>query len=88
MTVDLVMGALGALIGISLVLCSSTLAAYMKEGDERYREHPWNQAFEPSTGPLATDDGRVAAFRTYFVIAGAGFLGIGAALLARGLFGL
>ena len=88
MTVDLVMGALGALIGISLVVRSSQLAGYLKEGDDRYREHPWIQVFEPSGGPLATDDGRVTAFRTYFVVAGAGFLAISAALLGRALLGL
>jgi hypothetical protein len=88
MTIDLVMGALGALIGTALILRSALLAGYMKEGDDRYREHPWIQLFEPSGGPLATDDGRVAAFRTYFIVAGAGFLAVSAALLARATLGL
>jgi hypothetical protein len=88
MTVDLVMGALGALIGMALVLQSAQLASYMKEADDRYREHPWVQVFEPSTGRLATDDGRVAAFRAYFVVAGGGFLAISAALAGRALLGL
>ena len=87
MTIDLVMATLGALIGMALILGSSRLAAYTKEGDDHYREHPWVQSFEPSTGRLATDEGRVAAFRTYYVIAGVGFLGMAAALSARALLG-
>lgn len=88
MTIDLVMAAVGALIGMTLILSSSTLALYMKEGDDRYREHPWLQAFEPSAGPLTTDDGRIAAFRAYYVVAGAGFLAVAGALVARSLLGL
>ena len=88
MTIDLVMGALGALMGAALILRSAQLAGYMKEGDDRYREHPWIQVFEPTTGPLATDDGRVAAFRAYFIVAGAGFLAISAALVGRAALGL
>ena len=88
MTVDLVMAALGTLIGMALILSSSRLAAYTKEGDDRYRDNPMVQAFEPSTGRLATDEGRIAAFRTYYVIAGIGFIGMAAALSARALLGL
>ena len=88
MTIDLVMGALGTLMGLALILRSSELAQYMKEGDDRYREHPWLQAFEPTTGPLATDSGRIVAFRAYVIIAGAGFLLVSAALVARASLGL
>lgn len=88
MTVDLVMGALGELIGMALVLHSAQLASYMKEADDHYREHPWIQVFEPSGGPLATEDGRVTAFRAYFVVAGGAFLALSAALAGRALLGL
>ena len=88
MTIDLVMAALGALIGTALVLRSAQFAAYMKEADDRYREHPWIQVFEPTGGPLATDGGRITAFRAYFLLSGAGFLLVGAALAGRALVGL
>ena len=88
MTIDLVMGALGALIGAALILRSAQFAEYMKEGDDRYREHPWLQVFEPTTGPLATDNGRIVAFRAYVVVAGAGFVLISAMLVARATLGL
>jgi hypothetical protein len=83
MAVDLLMGALGALIGIGLLLRNAQLAALLKEGDDQYRHHPWLSAFEPSDGPLATDAGRVMAFRGWYIVCGAGFALIGAALVVR-----
>ena len=88
MAIDLVMGAASALIGLALLVNSTQLAALMKEGDDRYRGHPWLRAFEPSDGPLATDAGRVTAFRAWIIASGAGFLAVGAALAARGALGL
>ena len=88
MTIDLVMAALGVLMGTALVVRSAQLALHLKEGDDHYREHPWIQAFEPTQGRLATDDGRVAAFRAYFVVAGAGFILLSAMLAGRALLGL
>jgi hypothetical protein len=85
MAVDLIMGALGALIGLSLLARNEVLAAYMKEADDRYRSHPWLQAFEPTGGPLATDSGRITAFRAWMVVSGAAFLAVGLALLGRAL---
>ena len=87
MTIDLIMGALGALIGVALMARHAHLAGLMKEGDERYREHPWLQAFEPDSGRLATDSGRVEAFRAWFLVSGAAFLAMSVALLVRGAFG-
>ncbi len=84
MTIDLVMGTLGALIGAALLLRSAHLAGLMKEGDDRYRHHPWLQRFEPDAGPLATDHGRVAAFRAWILVSGAAFLAMSTALLVRG----
>jgi hypothetical protein len=83
MAIDLVMGVLGAMIGVGLLLGNANLALLLKEGDERYRDHPWLQAFEPSDGPLATDAGRVTAFRAWFVVCGAGFVVVGVALMVR-----
>lgn len=88
MTVDLAMGALGALIGIALLVRASHLAHLMREGDERYRDHPWLQVFEPDSGPLATDQGRVQAFRVWIVVSGAAFMAMSAGLLARGALGV
>jgi hypothetical protein len=84
MAVDLVMGFAGVLIGAALVLRNTQLAALMKEGDEHYRGHPWLRVFEPTGGPLATDSGRVTAFRAWILVSGAGFVAVGAALLVRG----
>jgi hypothetical protein len=84
MAIDLVMGVLGALIGVALLAGNARLADLLKEGDDQYRHHPWLQAFEPSDGPLATDAGRIAAFRGWFIVSGAGFLAVGAALMVRG----
>ncbi len=88
MTVDLVMGALGALIGTALLVRRTHLAHLLREGDERYRDHPWLQAFEPGSGPLATDQGRVEAFRVWFVVTGAAFMAMSVALLVRGALGV
>ena len=88
MVVDLVMGALAAMIGIALLVRSASLADHMREGDERWRDHPWISAFEPSDGPLATDTGRWWALRAWVLGSGAGFLAVGSGLLGRALLGL
>ena len=85
MVIDLVMGITAILIGTALYTESATLASYMKEGDEHYRGHPWLRAFEPTQGPLATDEGRVKAFRIWIGGSGAAFVAVGAALILRGL---
>ena len=83
MVIDLVMGIVAILIGTALYAQNPTLASYMKEGDDRYRGHPWLQAFEPTQGPLATDAGRILAFRIWIGGTGAAFVAVGAALLLR-----
>ena len=88
MAIDLAMGAASALIGLALLVNNAQLAALMKEGDDRYREHPWLRAFEPTDGPLATDAGRFVAFRAWIITSSAGFLAVGAALALRGALGL
>jgi hypothetical protein len=85
MLIDLVMGIVAVLIGTALFTENAALAAHMKDGDDRYRGHPWLQAFEPSRGPLATDTGRVLAFRIWIGGSGALFIAVGAALVLRGL---
>lgn len=70
MTIDLVMGAVSALIGAALLARNAQLAALIKEGS------------------LATDAGRVAAFRAWLLVSAAGFVVVGAALVARGALGL
>jgi hypothetical protein len=86
MAIDMVMGVASTLIGVALLARNVQLAALMKEGDDRYRGHPWLRAFEPSDGPLATDAGRIAAFRAWVLASAAAFVAIGAALVARGVF--
>jgi hypothetical protein len=88
MAIDLLMGLAGVLIGAGLLLRNTHLATLMKEGDEHYRGHPWLRVFEPTEGPLATESGRFVVFRGWILVSGAGFLAVGAALLARGAFAL
>ncbi len=85
MVTDLVMGIAAVLIGSALFTENPTLASYMKEGDDRYRGHPWLRLFEPTRGPLATESGRILAFRIWIGGSGAGFLAVGAGLIFRGL---
>lgn len=87
MIVDIAMGAASLLIGLWLAVCSGPLADHLQEGDDRYREnHPWVEAFEPQAGFLATADGRWWILRGWLLTSAAGFAGIGAALVVRGLF--
>ena len=84
MVIDLVMGVVAVLLGTALYSGNATLAAHMTDGDDRYRGHPWLRAFEPTDGPLATEDGRIKAFRGWILVSAAGFVAVGAALAARG----
>ena len=83
MTVDWVMFVVALVAGAALLLRNAQLAALLREADERYREHPWVQVFEPANGPLATERGRFVAFRAYYAVCGGGFLVIATGLLAR-----
>lgn len=83
MVIDLVMGFVAVLMGTALFTQNATLALHMKDGDDRYREHPWLQAFEPTRGPLATDAGRIMAFRIWIGGSGALSIAVGAALILR-----
>ncbi len=78
------MGLVGMTLGVLLLTQNTTLALFMKEGDDKYRGHPWLRAFEPQSGPLATDAGRIAAFRAWVLVTAAGFLAVGAGLALRG----
>jgi hypothetical protein len=82
-TTDLLMGMIAVAIGAVLLGTSGRLALLMKEGDDGYREHPVFSRFEPSSGPLATDEGRLFAFRAWVVVWAAGFVAVGAGLLIR-----
>jgi len=83
--VDLVMGAVAVGLGLALIGFSAPLADLMKEGDERYRGHPWVEAFEPDQPWLETDSGRWWILRSWLLLSAAGFVAIGALLLLRAL---
>jgi hypothetical protein len=86
MVLDVALGVVALLIGLWLGVCSGPLADHLQEGDERYRErHPWVESFEPQGGFLATADGRWWILRSWLLASSAGFLGVGAALVARSL---
>ena len=83
MATDLIMGLVALSIGAALIVRNGDLAALLREADERWREHPWVQAFEPAEGWLATDRGRTVVFRGWYVASGAGFLAVALGLLLR-----
>ena len=85
MIVDLAMGLAAVLIGTALLLRCRSIVGLMKEGDDRWRGHPVFSRFEPSDGPLATDEGRVWALRAWLVFWSAGFVFVGTGLLGRAL---
>jgi len=86
--VDLVMGASSGFIGALLIACSVPLADLMKEGDDRWRGHPVFSRFEPTTGPLATDEGRWWALRAWLLLSAVGFVVVGGGLLVRAALAL
>ena len=82
------MGAMGLVLALLLLVSNEHLADLMKEGDDRWRGHPVFSRFEPSDGPLATDQGRWWALRAWVLVSGAGFAIVGAGLAGRALLGL
>ena len=83
--IDLLMGLTAVLIGTSLLARSSSVAELMKEGDDRWRAHPVFSKFEPSSGPLQTDEGRYTVLRGWLLFWSTGFVLVGAGLLTRAL---
>ena len=83
MAIDVVMGLSALLIGAGLLLHNHALATFLREADERYRQHPWVQVFEPAEGWLASDHGRTTVFRGWYVTSGAAFVAVALGLLGR-----
>ena len=83
MTVDLLMGLMSLALGAVLTAQNGHLAAQMKAGDDDLRGHPWLRVFEPTDGPLATEAGRITAFRAWILASAAGFVVVGSGLLLR-----
>lgn len=83
MLIDLLMGIAAVTIAALMTRFSPRLADLMREGDDRWREQPWTESFEPDVPFLATDRGRWWVFRGWLLLAASGFFVVGAALLLR-----
>jgi hypothetical protein len=85
MLLDLVLGPSALVLGALLAIFSSPLATLMREGDDGWRERGWTQVYEPDVGFLETERGRWMIFRGWLLLSAAGFLAVGAGLMARAL---
>ena len=84
MAIDLVMGFAALLIAAALLHFKDPLARDLQVTDDRWRERfPWVRQFEPQTGHLATDDGRLLILRGSLVAAGIAFAAVGTLLALR-----
>ena len=83
MVIDLIMGNAAIVLAGLLAGFSAPLATLMREGDDRWREQPWTQSFEPDVAFLESERGRWWIFRGWLLLSAVGFLAIGVGLDAR-----